>query len=158
MPFPPALAIANALAYAPPFITKNIERPVRAFRVQVDGIPAVSPTAAPSHAAESTLLSDKPSIAVLPFRTCRGSSRCSSSRQQLIHLQGPRYRGIFRRQRNVSSIWTVRSRVGCHPSSRLDFVISPTSRGESPGRRGPTLCGTGLPAMRPVSATAWRTL
>ena len=54
MPFPPALAIANALAYAPPFITKNIERPVRAFRVQVDGIPAVSPTAAPSHAAEST--------------------------------------------------------------------------------------------------------
>ena len=70
----------------------------------------------------------------------------------------PRHRGIFRRQRSVSSIWTERSRVGAHPSSRLDFVISPTSRGESPDRRGPILCGTGLPAIRPVSAITSRTL
>jgi TolB-like protein/class 3 adenylate cyclase len=44
---------------------KNIERPVRAFRVQMDGIPA---TAAPPHATDVLLtLPDKPSIAVLPF-------------------------------------------------------------------------------------------
>ncbi|WOH47638.1 adenylate/guanylate cyclase domain-containing protein [Bradyrhizobium sp. sBnM-33] len=44
---------------------KNIERPVRAFGVQMDGIPA---TAAPPHATDVLLtLPDKPSIAVLPF-------------------------------------------------------------------------------------------
>src|SRR5713226_7476761 len=44
---------------------KNIERPVRAFRVQMDGIPA---TAASPHASDVRLtLPDKPSIAVLPF-------------------------------------------------------------------------------------------
>src|SRR5580765_1869193 len=42
---------------------KNIERPVRAFRVQIDGSPA---TAAPPHATDVLLtLPDKPSIAVL---------------------------------------------------------------------------------------------
>jgi hypothetical protein len=73
-------------------------------------------------------------------------------------LGAPVHRGIFRRQRIVSSIWTVRSRVGTHLSSRLDFVILPTSRGESPDRRRPMLCGTGLPAIRPVSAITSRTL
>ena len=54
---------------------KNIERPVRAFRVQIDGIPAVSPTANTSHAAEAPLaLPDKPSIAVLPFQNMSGDS------------------------------------------------------------------------------------
>ncbi|WOH51627.1 adenylate/guanylate cyclase domain-containing protein [Bradyrhizobium sp. sBnM-33] len=44
---------------------KNIERPVRAFGVQMDGIPA---TAAPPHATDVLLtLPDKPSVAVLPF-------------------------------------------------------------------------------------------
>ncbi len=49
---------------------KNIERPVRAFRVQMDGIPA---TAAPPHATDVLLtLPDKPSIAVLPFENMSG--------------------------------------------------------------------------------------
>jgi TolB-like protein/class 3 adenylate cyclase len=49
---------------------KNIERPVRAFRVQMDGIPA---TAAPPHATDVLLtLPDKPSIAVLPFQNMSG--------------------------------------------------------------------------------------
>ena len=49
---------------------KNIERPVRAFRVQMDGIPA---TAAPPHATDVRLtLPDKPSIAVLPFENMSG--------------------------------------------------------------------------------------
>ena len=52
---------------------KNIERPVRAFRVQVDGIPAVLSATAPSHATEAPLaLPDKPSIAVLPFQNMSG--------------------------------------------------------------------------------------
>ncbi len=55
----------------------------------------------------------------------------------------PSHRGIFRRQRNVSSIWTSRSRLGSQPSLRCDFSMLPTRRGESPGRRGPTVCGTG---------------
>ena len=49
---------------------KNIERPVRAFRVQMDGILA---TAAPPHATDVRLtLPDKPSIAVLPFENMSG--------------------------------------------------------------------------------------
>jgi TolB-like protein/class 3 adenylate cyclase len=52
---------------------KNIERPVRAFRVQVDGIPAVLSATGPSHAPEAPLaLPDKPSIAVLPFQNMSG--------------------------------------------------------------------------------------
>jgi TolB-like protein/class 3 adenylate cyclase len=52
---------------------KNIERPVRAFRVPVDGVLAVSSAAAPSDAAEAPLaLPDKPSIAVLPFQNMSG--------------------------------------------------------------------------------------
>jgi len=48
---------------------KNIERPVRAFRVQMDGGP---PIAAP-HATDVLLtLPDKPSIAVLPFENMSG--------------------------------------------------------------------------------------
>ncbi len=53
-------------------------------------------------------------------------------------------RGIFRRQRSVSSICAARSRWGDQPSSRsAALAMSPTSLGESPGRRGPTACGTG---------------
>jgi TolB-like protein/class 3 adenylate cyclase len=49
---------------------KNIERPVRAFRVQMDGITA---TADPPHATDVHLtLPDKPSIAVLPFENMSG--------------------------------------------------------------------------------------
>jgi TolB-like protein/class 3 adenylate cyclase len=49
---------------------KNIERPVRAFRVQMDGNPA---TAAPPHATDVPLtLPSKPSIAVLPFQNMSG--------------------------------------------------------------------------------------
>jgi TolB-like protein/class 3 adenylate cyclase len=49
---------------------KNIERPVRAFRVQMDGILA---TADPPHATDVPLtLPDKPSIAVLPFENMSG--------------------------------------------------------------------------------------
>jgi len=45
---------------------RNIERPVRAFRVQMDGTPPATP--APLHAIDTFLpLPDKPSIAVLPF-------------------------------------------------------------------------------------------
>ncbi len=62
-----------------------------------------------------------------------------------------RYRAILRRHRRVSSICVARSRVGVQPSSSLDFAMSPTNRRESPGRRDPTLLGTG-PAMRAVSA------
>ena len=51
---------------------------------------------------------------------------------------GARSRGMMRRQRSVSSIWTLRSRVGRQPSSRCALAMSPTRRGESPGRRGPT--------------------
>jgi hypothetical protein len=48
------------------------------------------------------------------------------------------YRGILRRQRSVSSIWTARARWGVQPSSSLALEISPTSLGESPagGPRG----------------------
>src|SRR5258708_2466460 len=49
---------------------KNIERPVRAFRVQMDGVPA---TVASPHASDVRLtLPDKPSIAVLPFENMSG--------------------------------------------------------------------------------------
>jgi TolB-like protein/class 3 adenylate cyclase len=52
---------------------KNIERPVRAFRVQLDGIPAALSKAGPSPNADAPLaLPDKPSIAVLPFQNMSG--------------------------------------------------------------------------------------
>ena len=52
---------------------KNIERRVRAFRVQVDGVPTVSSTTAPLPATDAPLsLPNKPSIAVLPFANMSG--------------------------------------------------------------------------------------
>ena len=52
---------------------KNIERPVRAFRVQVEGVAAASPAETPSLSADVPLaLPDKPSIAVLPFQNMSG--------------------------------------------------------------------------------------
>ena len=52
---------------------KNIERPVRAFQVQVEGMATASPAVTPSLAADVPLaLPDKPSIAVLPFQNMSG--------------------------------------------------------------------------------------
>jgi len=49
---------------------KNIDRQVQAYRVQLNGKQR-STTSLPSPAAVPPPLPDKPSIAVLPFRTCR---------------------------------------------------------------------------------------
>jgi TolB-like protein/class 3 adenylate cyclase len=52
---------------------KNIERPVRAYRVRVEGAAAVSPSITPPPGTDATLaLPDKPSIAVLPFQNMSG--------------------------------------------------------------------------------------
>lgn len=49
---------------------KSIERPVRAFRVQMDGVLGAAPS---PHATDVRLtLPDKPSIAVLPFENMSG--------------------------------------------------------------------------------------
>jgi TolB-like protein/class 3 adenylate cyclase len=52
---------------------KNIERPVRAYRVQVEGVAASSATVTSSPSGSAPLaLPDKPSIAVLPFQNMSG--------------------------------------------------------------------------------------
>jgi adenylate cyclase len=51
---------------------KNIERPVRAYRVRVEGAAAPAPVAVPAPADVPLALPDKPSIAVLPFQNMSG--------------------------------------------------------------------------------------
>jgi TolB-like protein/class 3 adenylate cyclase len=52
---------------------KNIERPVRAYRVRAEGVAVSSSTVAPTLSANAQLaLPDKPSIAVLPFQNMSG--------------------------------------------------------------------------------------
>jgi TolB-like protein/class 3 adenylate cyclase len=51
---------------------KNIERPVRAYRVRVEGAAALAPVAVPAPADVPLALPDKPSIAVLPFQNMSG--------------------------------------------------------------------------------------
>ena len=51
---------------------KNIERPVRAYRVRVEGAVAPAPVAVPAPADIPLALPDKPSIAVLPFQNMSG--------------------------------------------------------------------------------------
>jgi TolB-like protein/class 3 adenylate cyclase/Tfp pilus assembly protein PilF len=51
---------------------KNIERPVRAYRVRVEGAAAPAPVAVPPPADVPLTLPDKPSIAVLPFQNMSG--------------------------------------------------------------------------------------
>ena len=54
---------------------KNIERPVRAYRVRAEGAAAVSPSITPPPGADAPLaLPDKPSIAVLPFQNMSGDA------------------------------------------------------------------------------------
>jgi len=102
---------------------------------------------APAQVPHRLFKTSAPSLAVrLPeVQLFRGDAVCSARTRQ------PPQRGIDRRQRNVSSIWMLRSRLGCQPSLRCAFSMLPTRRGESPGRRGPTVCCTGTPAMCAVS-------
>ena len=51
---------------------KNIERPVRAYRVRVEGAAAPAPATVPAPADVPLALPDKPSIAVLPFQNMSG--------------------------------------------------------------------------------------
>jgi TolB-like protein/Tfp pilus assembly protein PilF len=51
---------------------KNIERPVRAYRVNLDGKPGTA--APPSRRSRQPVLPDKPSVAVLPFQNMSGDA------------------------------------------------------------------------------------
>jgi adenylate cyclase len=54
---------------------KNIPRPVRVWRLCIDGAPAVAkPAAAPAKAGAQSVSDDRPSIAVLPFQNMSGDA------------------------------------------------------------------------------------
>ncbi len=56
-----------------PQVLKNIAEPMRAWRCRIDGNPSSSsPKKSPIDAAQAFFLSDKPSIAVLPFQNMSG--------------------------------------------------------------------------------------
>ena len=86
---------------------KNIPRPIRVFRVSVDGTtPAVTAALAPQ--AEATALSDKPSIAVLPFENMSGDPEQEFFADGLtedILTDLSRFRGLFVISRNSSFVY-----------------------------------------------------
>ena len=131
---------------------KNIERPVRAFRVQGEGIPAVS-APFPSRAADG--LQSKPSIAVLPFQNMSGDpdqEYFADGMAEEIITALSRFRSLFVIARNSSFTYKGRAvdikRVGRELGVR--YVLEGSvrrggDRSRSPGQlidahRGAHLC------------------
>ena len=86
---------------------KNIARPLRIFRVPIDGAPPrVAVQSAP--AVEATVLPDKPSIAVLPFENMSGDPEQEFFADGLtedILTALSRFRGLFVISRNSAFVY-----------------------------------------------------
>ena len=99
---------------------KNIERPVRAYRVWNEGVATASPSVTvPPSASAPLALPDKPSIAVLPFQNMSGDPEqeyfADGIAEDIITALS-RFKSLFVIARNSS--FSYKEQVARHPAGR----------------------------------------